>query len=240
MAGSFFRLIFLISLFFCPQMGMKAQEVMLEMDSHNSVITKKAGLNHKSFGYLFFDYEVYAFKSATDLDVVAFKSRNFSIGYKRIFRLTDIYSVGGSLSFLNDSYTIRQGASKTFPASQTHESERVLTYNLSGEFYNRFILKKDYDHLGIYFDLGVYGSFAAGSRHLMFDTVTDPGLQGKTQELKVKGLKYIEPFTGGLSFRLGLNRIAVVVHHRLSNWLKPSYGFAQPPKTSVGLELSIY
>ena len=239
MAGSPRKLIFLIGVFFCLVKGINAQEIMLEMDSHNSVISKKAGINHKSFGYVFLDYQTYAFKSSSDLDVVTFKSHNFSIGYKRVFRVTDIYSLAGSLSFLNDSYSIHQDAAKTFPTPQIHGSERVLTYNSSGEFYNRFLLKKDYDHLGIYIDFGAYGSLTVGSRHLMYDD-TDPALQGKTQELKVKGLKYIEPFTAGLSFRLGINRIAMVVHHRLTNWVKPSYGFAQPPKTSIGLELGLY
>ena len=231
--------LFFIFLFYLV-IGLDAQEILLERNFQNSVISKKTGINYKSFGYLFINYQVYALKSSSDLDIETLKSHNYSFGYRRVYRVTDLYSVLGGLSFFNDSYTIHQGVDKTFPTSQIHESERVVTYNFSGEFYNRFILKKEYDCFGLFLDFGAYISASVASRHKMFDTSYDPGFYGKTQELKVKGLKYIEPITYGLSFRFGYNRIAMVVHHRLSNWIKPSYGFAQPPKTSVGLELSLY
>lgn len=240
MYGRLQKSIFLLFFLFHLMIGLEAQEIMLDKDSQKSVITKKAGINHKSFGYLFVNYQVYAYKSSSNLDIETIKSHNFSIGYRRIYRITDFYSLAGGLSFLNDSYTIHQGGNKTFPTSQIHESERVLTYNFSGEIYNRFILKKEYDQLGLFLDIGAYGSVSLGSRHKMFDSSTNSGFFGKTQELKVKGLKYIEPVTYGLSIRFGYNRFTFVLRHRLSNWLKSSYGFPQPPKTSLGLELNLY
>lgn len=231
--------LFILFLFYL-MIGLDAQEILLERDTQKSIISKKTGINHKSFGYIFFNYQVYALKSTSNLDIETLKSHNYSFGYRRVYRVTNIYSVLGGLSFFNDSYTIHQGAGKTFPTSQIHVSERVVTNNFSAEFYNRFILKKEYDKFGLFFDFGAFISASVASRHKMFDISSDPGFYGKTQELKVKGLKYIEPITYGLSFRFGYNRISIVVHHRLSNWIKPSYGFAQPPKTSVGVELSLY
>lgn len=240
MPGRYLYFIFFFSLLFHTALPLKAQEVLLEMDTHNSVVTKTKGINHKSFGALFFNYQVYPFHSSSDLDVIAGKSRNFAIGYQRLFRLNHMDLISGRIAFFNDGFFVSQKNGKTFPSLQMHQSEKLLTYNLSAEIGNRVILKKEYEKPGLYVEFGFVGNLTLGSRLFMNDSSSDPLLQGKSQETKIKGLKYVEPFTGGIILKLGLNHFALVVQNRLTSWLKPSYGFAQPPKTSFGLEFNLY
>ncbi len=224
----------------CCINSVKSQEVMLEKDTRQSAISKKTGVNRKHYGYLFGNYTVYTYKSTSNLNIETFKSRNFSVGYRRVCRVTDIYSLVGGALFLNDSYTINQLVGKTFPTTTLHKYERVLTNNFSADFYNRVIIKKEYNQMGLFVDFGAFGSLAVCSKHKMYDESTNINFFGNTQMLAVRGLKYIEPFTYGVVLRVGYNHFAFVLRQRLSNWLKPSFGFAQPPKTSIGLELSVY
>jgi hypothetical protein len=226
--------------FLCIPSMVNSQEIVLEKNLSKSVLFQKSGINHNHFGYVVSNYSLYLLKKNDDLHVIPAKSHTFSAGYRWNHRVYRIFSMGFTGSYLYEVFALKQETGKIFPNSILHQREKVQKHSMATEIYSRVTLKKEYDQLGVYLDIGAYGSLSLATRHKMHDKNNDPAYLGSTRDVTLKKLDYIEPFNYGVLFRLGRNRFSFFTGIRMSRWLKNSYDFAQPPKTSLGLDISLY
>jgi hypothetical protein len=226
--------------FLCFPSMVNSQEIVLEKNLSKSVLFQKSGIDHNHFGYLVSNYSLFLFKVNNDLPVIPAKSHTFSAGYRWNHRVYRIFSMGFTGAYLYEVFALKQETGKTFPNTILHQKEKVQKHSMATEIYSRVTLKKEYNQLGVYLDIGAYESLSLATRHKMHDKNNDPAYLGSTRDLTLKKLNYIEPFNYGVLFRLGHNRFSLFTGVRLSRWLKKSYEFAQPPKISLGLDLSLY
>jgi hypothetical protein len=215
----------------------RSQEVLLEKDVTKSRSNNKSGILHKHFYYFSGDYSFY-FIGNNNFPYIPFKSHAFSAGLRYQHRIKGNIMAGVGGSYHYNSYHIDQNKDKSFISPEKFDSEKIQLQKLYIDLYSRFILKKVYNELGGYFDAGFFGNLLMSSRHIMINS-EDSVYQGKTTEIKIKGLKFIEPFNYGIYARLGYNHFALVGRYILNRPFK-DYTPYQPPVFTIGIEVNIY
>lgn len=227
----------LVNLFCLIYFNTLAQEILLEKDVSKRNANNKSGILHKHFYYFTADYSFF-FIGNKDFPCIPFKSHAFTLGLKYQHRITGNFMAGFTGSYYYNSYHIDQTENKNFPTAEIFDKEKIQLHKVYFDLYSRVLLKKIYNHLGVYIDAGLYFTYLLNSRHIII--ASDTVYNGAKSILKIKGLKYIEPYNYGITCRIGYKYLAMAGRYSLHNQIKNDYYSKQLPAFTLGLEINIY
>lgn len=212
-----------------------AQNVLLEENPAADTTTETMGPNLKDFFQTFYGYGNFIGSSQPG-SAINYTSYHLTAGVRYKRKISEWYSLGADLAYINNTYALKQQAVKTLPDTALHKKERLSWMYFNVALFNRFNFAKRGNVLGTYLDLGIEAGYSFSFTHFYFDR-TDDGRSVRTRE---RGLGYFEPFYYSAFARVGKDRIALCCSYRLSNLLKSKYNYQQLPPVCLSLQLSIY
>lgn len=218
--------------------GIQAQSVLLERDMNESVYVKKKGPNKDHFFHLYYNYESFVGDKSGQPYDLWYSYRDYA-GLRNYNRIAGRYLMGLALEFGWESFNVKQNEQKTFPSTGIHKREVLSTTNLGLEYFNRFLITRRENSLGVWIDAGIYGNMNLGSRHVIKDKLASTEEARYHKEIN-RGLKYVNPWEYGIRARLGYKKIGLTGTYRLSDWYSGENSTLEPSRISLGLELGLY
>jgi len=163
-------------------------------------------------------------------------SLDFSFGgrYKR--RFCNFYSTGLDVYYSSASYNMKNpGELLTVAFMSDIEQERFANHSISGAWYQRFNIGRRGDHLGKYFEAGVYGQYHFSVKHRF---------KGKDEGFEFKAVSRFANLTinrsvWGLQAGIGFNALKLFAQYRMSDYLKNGYSAVDVPLLRLGLEIDL-
>lgn len=235
----------ILSIFLLVGIVSFSQRVLLEQTVANDTIEDNWGQNLRHFGHLYFGFGFAASPAEEGAEVKYGNSANFDFGYRYKYKICNLYSIGADLSLTSYMYRLKRDEdTKILPGEMEHNKERIDTWGVKLEIYERFNFGKRGNHIGNFIDLGVYGSYFMYTRHYTMDKNPDdyPGL--KKREVTETGLDYMENMEYGVSARVGHGNWVLFGRYRLSDLFKtpdiPADKFPELPALQVGVEINIF
>ncbi len=164
-----------------------------------------------------------------------------SLGTRYKFKIGEVYSLGLDLGLDRYSYELKQVPSKRVPDNIRHKKEEMVLNCATAAFWHRFNFGRRGNHIGSFFDLGAFGEYAFGRKHIYVDEVGVP--EAKDQQVKTRGLTYVRPWQYGALMRAGYNRFVLFGKYRLSDIFKesePGKFMPELPRFLVGLQFGFH
>ena len=239
-----FGIIFLSSAVF-----MNAQEVILDMDVDEQYKgTRGPNMRHYYHFYM-------SLGAVIDVDgeegtaVNVWPSGQYLIGYRYKLKLLSFYAIGLDLSFKRTQYALKIDNDRIVdlrnPLLYPFDIDRhkIVNNGLGIEFYHRINIGKRGNTLGNYLDTGIRGQWNFSNVETLLLISDDDSDFAKRTKIKNRQLSYVEPFSYGLTARLGFNRIVVHANYRLSDyfreWLNDEIEIITPelPRLIVGAQI---
>ncbi len=233
------RKISILILFCLNTIICSAQKKIFEKTVDDNLFTTEKGPNKKTFSHIYFQYSMFPV-DYEGAEINMLKSASYGMGYRYKYKLTHIYSLGVDANLLFYNFNLKQDSQKQLPNTVQHKKEILETTNFSLELYQRIIIGRAGNMLGLYFDVGGYVSSVLAPTHIYKDEIFDSEYNSEKRIIRQKGLTYFEPFVYGVRTRLGYNKLGVVAEYRLSNLLKEKFEYPKLPDWSVGIQLSVF
>ncbi len=236
------RIIFLVA-FIMAYAFAEAQEVVLSKDVEDQYKGTN-GPNMRHFGQAYF-----GFGWIVDLDeemgtaINPWKSGQLIFGYRYKLKLLSFYALGIDMNFKMNQYYFdgddeNPEDSANPLANVIGEKKHSLVNNGIGlELYQRINIGKRGNSLGKYLDTGIRGQWNMANVEEYTLITKDDLYVGKTKVINRK-LNYIEPFSYGLSARLGINKYILYSYYRLSDTFKPEFDIPELSRLSFGAQIA--
>lgn len=217
-----------------------AQEVILENDV-DELYADSTGPNMRSYGHLYACWNFCAQQSEGEGgDIMPGRSFIFKTGYRHKFKLSPVFAVGMGVNYSFNHYLLKDDSTKIFPTAKIYDKERFRLHNLGFEAYVRINFdKRRGNYLGKYMDLGGYFTWIYAANNLVITNEYNDSTHSNITRIKYVSLNYVEPYSYGLTARIGYNKIALTADYRISDMFKPDFNFPEMPRLTVGFEFVI-
>lgn len=236
------KLLFVLFVASIVFIDLSAQEVLLEKNVEDQYKEIK-GPNMRHYGHFYFGLgDFLDFDENAGTEINPWKSVQFMIGYRYKLKLCSFYALGLDLSFKTNSYFLEGDDVNPVdidnPLAVTANEKKHLYSNngLGMEIYQRINIGKRGNALGKYFDIGARGQWNISDIDDII-TVNDDDPYTKRVRVINRRLKYVEPFSYGLSARIGINKMIIYGDYRLSDIFKSEFNMGELPRLSLGLQL---
>lgn len=213
-----------------------AQSVILDETVAVDAPKPKTGPNLRHFHHLFIGFSFAAPEAEKGAAVHYGSSNCFDFGYRYKLKVSGHYAIGSDLWAGFSNYRMRQEAGKLLPDTVLNGRETLNFSHLSASFYNRINFGRRGNHVGRFFDAGVYGQYVYNYVHYTRNKAHD----GVVTEVYQKHLPYYEPLNWGLLARIGFNRFVFTGTYRMSGLFKPSYNLPDLPLLQVGMQIGLH
>ncbi|NLF44128.1 MAG: hypothetical protein GX587_15660 [Bacteroidales bacterium] len=228
---------FALLMFLCIAFVAVSQEPELYRNVESDMAIPKTGPNRRHFNHLFLTYGfITGNPENIGAKIIHGKSGLFSIGDRYKLKFNNTFSMGADLYYQISTYHISQHDGKLVPDNIIHKKEKLKFHSLVLDIYQRVNVGRRGNHIGNYFDIGAFGGWNMGLRHITKDVTSDD----ITIYTERKGMKYREPLTYGVLARIGFNRFAINATYRLSDCFKENAQLPELPRVQIGLELGIF
>lgn len=215
--------------------NINAQRVLLEQNPAADTTKETFGPNLKDFFQTFYGYGNFI-GSNNPAAAIRFTSYHLTAGIRYKRKISEYYSLGADLAYINNTYALKQQPSKLVPDTILHNKERLSWMYMGLAIYNRFNFAKRGNVLGTYLDIGAEAGYSFSFVHFYYDREDD----GRSLKTRVRGLDYFQPFYYAAFARLGKDRLALSCSYRLSHLFKSKYNYADLPPVCLSLQVSIY
>ncbi|HEU4717203.1 MAG TPA: hypothetical protein VFU15_05200 [Bacteroidia bacterium] len=204
----------------------EAQRVIYENSTDTTAAIPKVGPNR-----LFFFFPTY-YLCTESFPVsygypAAFWSAGAGIDLNFKLKLWSWESLVWSAGLRHDHFGISQKQVKLPPLSpDRHKREKIVTDNFTFSFSDRINFGKRGNVIGAYAEFGVTGSCVFRTSYVYVDQYFDSnGPGGRQNKVKIKstGLAYLEPFTYGPVFRIGMEYYSISLQYRYNNLIRSAY-----------------
>ncbi len=206
--------------------------------------TGNHGPNMRHYGYLYSGIGLVVNTPADDTPVRILGSEEYTTGYRYKLKLLSFYALGLDVSYIHTRYSYDLDALDRFNPSnpltfEDHEKRHVLVNNsITLEVYQRINIGKRGNILGNYIDLGIAGSWNHTVKEIIVKSYDDNQYLGSSRRVN-RGLDIHEPFSYGLTARIGRNKFAIYGKYRLSDYFNNTYNIPEIPRLRIGLELGV-
>lgn len=167
------------------------------------------------------------------IDIVPLSTFQFRYGFSFLYKPVRIFGIGTDVAYHFIPFRLYQKSGKTFPDTLLHDREFLRLNALDADPYLHFNFTPKAYNMGKFLDIGASLEWIAGSNIHAIDKDAD----GSETEVIQRKLAYVQPFEASAFARLGINIIALTARYRLTGVFKPSYGYPEFPKLSLGLEV---
>ncbi|NML64200.1 hypothetical protein HHL22_03180 [Hymenobacter sp. RP-2-7] len=213
----------------------QAQQVLLQTNVATDTIAPRTGPNRPWFGHVYLGYAPAVGASALGVKY-GFGSAETLVGGRLKRRLTGGLALCADLRYGYLRYQLNPDANHPAPFRTDPEADQHLAYHQAqGELSLRLNPERRRGNvLGRYLDVLAYGGYALGTTY----AAEQPAPGGGQQEVVVHQPPYLARWLGGVGVRVGSNSLALVGRYRLNDALRSPAFPAEPPRFTVGVELS--
>lgn len=228
-----------------------SQEVILDMDVEEQYKGTK-GPNMRHYGHFYLGGGMVAdFDEEPGTAIKWWRSGQFLVGYRYKLKLLSFYAIGLDFNFKSTQYFFDGIEENPFdelnPLTYNLERDRHYLMNnaLSLEFYNRINIGKRGNTLGKYLDTGIWGQWNFEDVDNILIKTDDDNVPTQRTRIKNRRLTYVEPFSYGVTARIGLNKFLVYGIYRLSDHFKDVISADNPvaipelPRLSLGFQIAL-
>lgn len=232
------RKYYLIALIIATNLSycLQSQENLLKETPAVLEETPKWGPNRANYFQIGFGYGNFLPSSgAEETRLLATNLTDFRLQYKR--KLTPFLAMVTEAAYQQANYRLNE--ENNSPLYQLgYEKEIIKTDGISGAWLIRINPDvKRGNHIGTYFEAGLYGTFLFMHRHVSITREADHF--SSRQKTIRRNLSFIDPFQYGLLFRAGWNGWALFYQYRFSTLIDDSEGDFLLPGQVIGVSLSL-
>lgn len=213
-----------------------AQDVIYSEEHSEEVFTRKWGPNKKHHASSFLRLSAPVNQSSYQT-VKVFGSLDFAIGARYKRRFCDFYSTGFDLYYSTGGYNLKTPTKPigNYGTLSKWDKERYSHSAISGAWYHRFNYGRRGNHLGKYFEAGVYGQYHYILRHRFegSDIDNDISLDSKWANLHMNRTEW------GFQAGFGFNKWKLFGQYRWSDYLTMGKYTIDLPPLKVGLEVAL-
>ena len=226
-----------------------SQEVLLEKNVEEQY-TGTRGPNMRHYGHLYVGAGMVAdFGEEEGTAIDWWRSGQFMFGYRYKLKLLSFYAIGLDIGYKYTSYFFEDRNSNPFqelnPLTWEPERDRHSLANngIGLELYHRINIGRRGNSLGKYFDTGFRGQWNFADAEEILIRTDDKNVPAMRTKIKNRRLNYIEPFSYGLTARVGFNKIVVHASYRLSDYFRDkinesvSISIPEVPRLAAGVQL---
>lgn len=179
------------------------------------------------------------------------RSGQFLFGYRYKLKLLSFYAIGLDLNYKYTQYFFEGITSNPFQEENplTHELRRDRHYlannGIGLEFYHRINIGRRGNSLGNYLDTGIRGQWNMADVEdiiIKSDDKDDPYMR---THIINRRLNYVEPFSWGLTARIGIKKVIVYANYRLSDHFNDrlnetiAIDIPEVPRLTAGIQFAI-
>lgn len=212
------------------------QTIILEQDVNKDTTESKRGPNKRHYQHLYMGYNFAVGENYSGGTIQYGTSSCFDLGFRYKLKLSKHYAIGSDLWMGFSGYRLTQKAGKLLPDSILNDKETLNFNNVSLSFYNRINFGRRGNHIGRFFDAGVFGQLTYRLMHYTRNKMPD----GTLREVTTTKLPYYEPYNWGILARIGFNRFVFTGTYRMSDLFKASYAYPELPRYQIGVQLGLY
>jgi hypothetical protein len=215
----------------------RAQQVLVQANVAEDTLKTTWGPNRRYFGHLYAGYGLVAGRSGGPGLLLRYglPSAELQVGARAKRRLSQVAALNLDLRYSYQAYGLAQNQQKTVPAPTQHRRESWGVQQVQTEGSLRLNAGRRGNSVGRYLDLGAWGGRVVATSHT---TENDPPPGATSVQTTARGLAYFRRWTGGVSARLGADRLALTARYRLTPAFGPAYAaFPELPRWVVGLEI---
>ena len=218
--------------------SLSAQTVLLEIDTHEQQKKVDFGPNMKKFSHLTFHFGALASKDRLGAKIIYGSSINLSLGIRKKFRISGIYSLGYDIDAQYTDYKFKQEKGKRFPDTIFNNVSQRLDYSsISLGFYNRFNFDPSRGNfLGTFLDIGINGAFDYAVKKIS-KKESENEIQSKSV---LSHLPFVNKVNANAFARFGKGHFSFFSSYRLTKLFKPSYGYPDLPKLILGIDTALF
>ena len=226
----------IIFLFVCVTSG--AQTILLNSDSKDTKNVSEHGQNLHKFSHAYFRFGLLASKDYEGARIVYGNSLNLSLGIRKKYKISPVYSFGFEAGIQYTDYKLKQTTGKILPDTIINNiSGRLDFFTLEAGIYNRFNFDPNRGNfIGSFFDIGIAGEF-----HFSINSISKNRMPDETiLKSVVKNLPYTYNTNAKVVARFGYGHISFYGSYRLADLFKSSFNYPDLPRLVLGIELGIY
>lgn len=212
-----------------------AQEYVVSEDVAIDSTIEKRGPNRKHYrhSYMNFGSCIDAGENGAQVKQPRIDHFTFGVRYKR--RLAEHFALGYDINYTINDYALKQQIEKKIPTILLNKRERMIFNIFEGALFARINIGRRGNQLGKFIDIGGYGSVTVAHTHFTLNRLSD----GSNVRTRTNGLKYFQRFNYGINARLGMNKIALFGHYRLSDMFYANWDFPELPRIMAGIEFNL-
>lgn len=229
-----------------------SQDVLLDMDVEGQYKGTK-GPNMRHYGHLYIGAGIVAdFDEEPGTLIKWWRSGQFLFGYRYKLKLASFYALGIDARFSSIQYFFEDREENVYdmmnPLTYNRDRDRhyLMNNGMGLEFYQRINIGKRGNTLGKYLDTGIWGQWNFSNLEDILIRTDEDDVFSRRVRIKNRQLTYIEPFSYGLTARIGINKFIVFGNYRLSDLFKsrisdsfPVVDIPEVPRFSAGLQLAL-
>ena len=184
----------------------------------------------------FFSAQIPLGNASPRLPLRTLRSLRFQFGLKYLHEvIRDGYSMGGALSFVNQTYAIDSEADgKNVMDTINYDTELFRNSGLQLDYLHRIRITGYEVSFAAYVEIGGHVSWFFNRRYIREESTNS----GATRRMELRNLDKIESFQFGSTLTLGYNRLALVYMRRLTPYFKAN-AFSFLPRNQLGLQIGL-
>ncbi len=195
------------------------------------------GMNRKHYSHSWLSFGFVAGSpDSPGADISYWRSRNISYGYRYKRKYSEVFSGGFELMASRTAFHPEQDQYKMVPDTVVNDREKLVFVQAGAGAYQRVNFGQRGDHIGRFFDIGVYGGWNFHVRHITHNR-EEGGERLRTRRTR---MDYPETFEYGLLARLGSGNLVLRGTYRMSDLFKTGTGIPELPRFTVGAEIGLH
>ncbi len=205
---------------------LQSQDIILDKNVEEQY-KGKTGPNMRHYGHFYSAFGLVAdFDEKAGTAIKWWRSGQYLVGYRYKLKLLSFYALGLDLSYKRTQYFFEGieenevNISNPLTYNTERDKHRLINNGIGLEFYHRINIGRRGNTLGKYIDTGIRGQWNFADVENIVIKVDDPNAPSQRIRIKQRGLNYINPFSYGLTARIGFNKIIIHANYRLSDYFK--------------------
>ena len=215
-----------------------SQTVLLSVDRSNQEKTSERGPNQKKFTHATLHFGMLASKDKPGAEIIYGSSVNLSLGVRKKYKLTSVYSLGFDVEGQFTDFKLKQEKNKLLPDTIINNiSGRMDYFSLALGFYNRINFDPYRGNfLGSFLDLGIMGNWYYSIKSISKNKLTD----GTTVKSIVTNLAYVINFDAKVYARIGFGHSSLFGSYRITDLFKSDSQYPDLPRLILGIEFALF
>lgn len=229
-------LIFILSFII---MAVQAQDFDLDEFSGNMNAAK--GPNAQKFGHFFMGFGLLVDQPEGEREIKYLSSNNIDLGYRYKYKMGNVFAAGWELSYARLKFSFDPlEQDNLLGIGQTAEKEFLRLHQLKPGVYLRLNFDPGRGNvMGKFLDIGGYVTYNFGRNYYL--EYEDGVENAKTRKEIVSGLNQVEPFSYGVTARLGINKLVLFTQYRLADLVNDDdFVTDEPSRILVGIQMGIH